>query len=602
MLAPLVDYARSRNLEPEPGFAPKVVRWALLVSPDGALLEILDLAEEGSPGRRFPRCPELSQGEIKRGGAGCRHFLVDSADVVVRLADDPEDPKLKAKHAYFTRLLRQASEVMPRLAAVAGLLEDEAALARIRDTLRARKAKPTERVTFAIPGDTPMYPVESAAWHDWWRAFRRGLGAEPAGKPAKRRGGKAAEEPALARCLVSGELVEPVPTHPKIAGLADVGGLAMGDLLVSFKQESFCSYGLSQSANAAVSEQLAAEYRAALNDLLTRQSRKLAGVKVAYWFKEQVEEDEDPLAWFIEGAEEQERGALKRARDLLEAIRTGRRPDLASNVYYALTLSGAAGRVMVRDWMEGPFKELVEHVTTWFEALSIVRRDGAGLARDPKLLAVSGALVRDLKDLPDPWEAALFRAAVRGEPIPRQFLAAALGRMKIDVLKDEPFNHARVGLLKAYLVRQPQGDSAMQPTLNEEHPEPAYHCGRLMAVLAALQYRAQGDVGAGVVQRYYAAASSTPALVLGRLNRTAQFHLNKLDPGLARWFENRLAGIWSRIRDRVPQTLTLEEQSLFALGYYQQIAADRQRTQAAPEGPAAGDADATTQNPETAHA
>ena len=36
-----------------------------------------------------------------------------------------------------------------------------------------------------------------------------------------------------------------------------------------------------------------------------------------------------------------------------------------------------------------------------------------------------------------------------------------------------------------------------------------------MALLAAIQEVALGDVGAGVVQRYYAAASTTPALVLG---------------------------------------------------------------------------------------
>ncbi|HSG38425.1 MAG TPA: type I-C CRISPR-associated protein Cas8c/Csd1, partial [Thermoanaerobaculia bacterium] len=124
----------------------------------------------------------------------------------------------------------------------------------------------------------------------------------------------------------------------------------------------------------------------------------------------------------------------------------------------------------------------------------------------------------------------------------------------------------------------PKGKIPMEPFLNEDHPEPAYQCGRLMAMLAALQYRALGDVGAGVVQRYYASASATPALVLGRLVRTAQFHLNKLDRGLARWHEGRIADTWGKIRDRVPRTLDLEQQSLFALGYYQQIAHDRART------------------------
>lgn len=116
------------------------------------------------------------------------------------------------------------------------------------------------------------------------------------------------------------------------------------------------------------------------------------------------------------------------------------------------------------------------------------------------------------------------------------------------------------------------------PYVNEEHASAAYHCGRLMAVLASLQRSALGDVGAGVVQRYYAAASSTPALVMGRLTRLSQFHLAKMEsPGLTYWYESQIAGIWTRVRDALPRTLSLEEQSLFALGYYQQLAHMRKK-------------------------
>lgn len=113
----------------------------------------------------------------------------------------------------------------------------------------------------------------------------------------------------------------------------------------------------------------------------------------------------------------------------------------------------------------------------------------------------------------------------------------------------------------------------MSAYLNPEHPNSAYHCGRLLAVFARLQRAALGDVGAGVVQRYYTAASQTPGLVLGRLAANAKNHLSKLEGGLAWWYENQIADVMSRIRDQIPSTLTLENQSLFALGYYQQLAA-----------------------------
>jgi CRISPR-associated protein Csd1 len=153
----------------------------------------------------------------------------------------------------------------------------------------------------------------------------------------------------------------------------------------------------------------------------------------------------------------------------------------------------------------------------------------------------------------------------------------------VDIIKDEPFNHARLGLIKAYHLRRyrQRGGNEMaevlKPELDEGYPNPAYQCGRLMAILARLQQSALGDIVAGVVQRYYAAASTTPSLVLGRLTRTSQFHLNKLDPGLAHWYEERLTDVWEGLKAGVPRSLNLEEQSLFALGYYQQIADMRKK-------------------------
>jgi CRISPR-associated protein Csd1 len=266
------------------------------------------------------------------------------------------------------------------------------------------------------------------------------------------------------------------------------------------------------------------------------------------------------------------------ARKLFDAIRTGLRPDLVGNEFYALTISGMSGRVMVRDWMEGSFEDLVSHVEAWFADLAIVARDGSGNAHDPKFMAVCGALVRELKDLPAPTAATLWKVAVQHLPIPQPLMAQALARFRIDIVdKDQPpFNHARTGLIKAYFVRlTPEGDKTMTAYLNPDHPSPAYHCGRLLAVLANLQHAALGNVGAGVVQRYYAATSTTPGLILGRLTSNARNHLGKLDSKLAWWYENQIAEVMSRLGDGAPRILDLEGQGLFALGYYQQLAALR---------------------------
>ena len=599
MLNLLIQYAKDHGLATEPGFKPKTVRWAMVFDAAGQFLgvqELGDLEAKRNPGRAFAVCPDLSQPELKSGGAGCRHFLVDTTEVVALLSKDEPDAKLHAKHAYFVNLLRQASQAMPELAGMAEGLCDPALLARVREQFLAdgRKALPTDTVTPAVMENGQLrFPVESSAWHDWWRGFRRSLsaGRGRSGAVADDGAGPAAS-PSLMRCLISGELVTPVLTQPKIEGLSDVGGLAMGDSLASYKQDSFRSFGLTQSLNAAMSEEMASAYRLALNHLIRHNSVKLAGAKVVHWYAgpKEIPPEEDPFNRLFEGmdfapakadaapdARTAEPAARVQARHLLESIRTSQRADVLSYRYYALTLSGAGGRVMVRDWMEGQFEDLAGNIDAWFDDLAIVHRDGKGLAPSPWFLAVLEAMVRVRDDLNAPLVAKMWRVAVRREPIPLQVMAQVLRRVHIDILHDQLFHPARLGLLKAYRIRMstsqfPKGDVHMKPCLNEEHPSPAYHCGRLLAVLADLQRAALGDVGAGVVQRYYAAASTTPALVLGRLTALSQHHLNKLEPGLAHWFDSRIAGIWGRIESGIPTVLPLEEQSLFALGYYQQKA------------------------------
>lgn len=375
-------------------------------------------------------------------------------------------------------------------------------------------------------------------------------------------------------CLLTGTISNPLLTHPKVGGLSSVGGLGTKDVFVGFDKDAFRSYGFEQAKNAAMNEVAARSYVDALEHLINNHSRKLANALVVHWFKEAVSPDNDPLSFLYEPPERTEASAQSSARKILESLRKGQRPVPANNRYFALTISGASGRVMVRDWMEGSFEELAARIEQWFFDLEIVGRDGGNLAPGPKFMAVCGSLVRELKDLPAPTTTLLWRVALAKLPIPQPYIAQALTRFRADLIDDKPFNHARMGLMKAYFIRK-GGDHNMSTYLNKEHPDTAYQCGRLLAVLASLQRSALGDVGAGVVQRYYVAASQTPGLTLGRLVANAKNHLNKLKTKDADEYEGQIAEVWSRIKDRVPKTLDLEQQTLFAMGYYQQIAANR---------------------------
>lgn len=596
MLHLLADYARDIGLVAEPGFAAKEIRWCLLFKKDDTFSEVVDLSggDKKSKGLLFSKCPSLSQGELVGDSSGRSQVLYESAQTVALMFKEDEDTKVKdrvqGKHNFFVSSLADcAQHAMPELANIAKTLSDDASCTQIATALREKKAKPTDMVTIAVDFARPL---DSSAWHDWWRDFRTKLSDSSDKKKTKK---KKTATP-LMLDFITGEAITPCPTQGKISQLADVGGLSAGDVFIGFDKESFCSFGFKQGENAAISEENAAVYREALNHLIKNHSRRLGKSKVVYWYKGAVKPEDDPIEMLVPRAKEVEEDltldeddfdqqqdkavALSNARRLLESLRTGERRDLGEAAFYVMVLSGASGRIMIRDWIEGQFGQLAQNIADWFEDFEIVARDGQGMAPSPKFMAVMGATVRELKELNAPFVAAMFRAALGGRnvPIPQSALAAAYARFKIDLISTDPrtnkpkaFNHARMGLIKAYHLRK-KGGVKVTEKLNERLDSVPYQCGRLMALLAEIQRRALGDVGAGVVQRYYAAASTTPALVFGRLIRNSNAHLDKIGDNLAKWYEGKLAEVWDGIKTEIPKTLTLEEQTLFAMGYYQQIA------------------------------
>ena len=118
--------------------------------------------------------------------------------------------------------------------------------------------------------------------------------------------------------------------------------------------------------------------------------------------------------------------------------------------------------------------------------------------------------------------------------------------------------------------------------LDMSSTEPGYLCGRLLAELEQAQRAASPGVKATIVDRYYGTACTAPATVFGTLVQTAQAHLGKLkrdNPpayfGIQRTIEDILAGL-----SAFPKTLTMDEQALFALGYYHQRAHNRAQASA----------------------
>src|SRR3990172_4613345 len=545
MLHELKAYAERQLPDSEPGFKTREVRWYIELAADGRFLNVVPLGD-GKKGESQPRCPDMHG--MNAGGKA--HFLVETAQTAALLFKADEDPKkittVKKRHHFFVGLLRKAAESTLQLKRVADLFGDASHLAKVREALAAHKAKPTDWIGWRVGGVDPRLDQEVQAW---WRTWRQSdLGDTKQNAASGPEPGRAVADGAMV-CFLTGESVAPLATHPKITGLSRVGGLGMGDVMVGFDKAAFGSYGLDQSANAAMSTEATQKYVDGLNDLVKNHARTLAGALVVHWFKEHVAPENDPLAFLhgLETSEQTEAAALAAVRRLLESIRSGQRADLGDNRYYALTISGAAGRAMVRDWMEGQFEELATSIEHWFSDLEITARSGKKLAPGPKLETVVTCLLAERKPKQkyedwikpiSPARRQLLQAAVRHQQIPFHALTGIVALLpsffiseevvralfpKRDQANDDKVGltisrlYARMGLLKTYFIRKNKGgDPNMTPYLNPEHPSPAYHCGRLLAVLAELQHAAFCFKKYLVVLGYYPPARLKPGFIFIR--------------------------------------------------------------------------------------
>ena len=115
--------------------------------------------------------------------------------------------------------------------------------------------------------------------------------------------------------------------------------------------------------------------------------------------------------------------------------------------------------------------------------------------------------------------------------------------------------------LKVWLARHTENEKGEEKLMSEYNPN------------HPIQSTAMPDVGAGVIQRYFASAMQTPALVLGQLSKLSNYHLDKIDNRyVSQMLRDKLAETWKQVGDTVPAVLNLEQQSYFTLGYYQMSA------------------------------
>lgn len=581
MLTELYEYALRKNLAARPGFKPKRVKAYVELGGNGAFLGV-SVREKHAPSVYAP--------DIGAAANGTRYCnpLIEKAKIPLGILENPEqDKNIPTKQAFFLSMLDDGAPYEPRFAVLAKTLRDPDAVQAISAALASEKCKPTDPIGFAVDG----VPLEqSSAYYPWWADFRLRFGA--------------AEKEILPRCLITGDLAPAMETVPKVSGLSVVGGHTAGDAFLCYDKAAFQSFGFKKSENAPVSEEAMTAVNAALQELIAK-AAVLGGAKLVHWYSSDISEEDDPIVFLQDpggdgeeaapqDGEEAEASALRASNKLHNALEEGLRPEALSARYYIMPLSGANGRMMVRGWMEGSYESLYRNVTQWFDDLQLVNWNGKGLTKPPKLKGVCTRLLKPGGDPKKVWSRLdeelpnlsnrLLNAIITNAPLPDDIPVRTLRWIRSAMLTEDEKNPVHFEqetlafqLLKAWLCRKQRmrGDVPIMPVENNEMSRDiSYYCGQLMAVYAAIQRKAMPDVGTSVAERYYTSASTSPAFVIGKLSQLAQHHLDKLDPKLAGFYENKLSEIYSRIGSKtIPALMTVEQQTEFALGYYQQRAA-----------------------------
>jgi CRISPR-associated protein Csd1 len=439
-----------------------------------------------------------------------------------------------------------------------------------------------ENIAFCLDSDGNMYVHERPSVRAYWSSQRATEGGDAP----------------LQRCLVTGLFAPAVRLHDSIKRIPEAQ--SSGASLISFNAPAFASHAFEQGANAPVSQRAADGYVRALNHMLEKDGdrRFRSGVAVGsdavmvFWTREDDSTTDVLLALF-----DPEKADDDEMRSTLEAAWRGLAPSESdATPFYALTLSGNASRVVVRDWLETTARSVKANVRRYFADLAL---DGApepmSIGRLLRSLEATPSAASDKRGLSPVLATRLLRAALHGSAFPREILHAALARLRVPP-RDAEWRgtlRARTALIKATLIRlhpdRPQEVTVSLDPTNESVP---YLLGRLFAAIEYLQGAALGDVNASIRDRYFGAASSTPALVFPRLLRISVHHATKAERDGRGWPERVKAEIINRLpaTGAFPATLSLEAQGLFAVGYYHQRQAfftKRERTESSDEGAAA---------------
>jgi CRISPR-associated protein Csd1 len=369
-------------------------------------------------------------------------------------------------------------------------------------------------------------------------------------------------------CLITGNKSKIVRLHDSVSGVNQKPAP-----LAAINEPAYTSFGKDKGFNFPVSADSSFKYAAALNHLLRKSSQnkfRIAEASYVCWAEKENSLETTFAFIFSDTNDDPDKGAAA-IKSLFSTIHNGAyQAGNGSDKFFALGLAPNSARIVIRFWKVGTIAEFSENIATWFSDLEIIGVDHHGYPPLKKLLRATALQYKD-DNVPPNLPADVVRSILSNTRLPDTFSQAILRRIKSEQGNVTFF---RACSLKACLNRKYRFSNTNQReltvSLNKEEKRKGYCLGRLFAVLEKLQTDAQPGINATIRDRYYSSASCTPKSVFGTLIRLSNHHLKKLEnPGWRVNAEKRISEVMDLISE-FPSHLNLEDQGLFAIGYYHQ--------------------------------
>lgn len=385
------------------------------------------------------------------------------------------------------------------------------------------------------------------------------------------------EKPWIAQCSITGETTEIERVHKKIKGIA--GGAATGSVLIGFNNASESSYGTEQAYNSNISKTAMKKYTEALNYLLSSQRHKalIDDMTVVFWAMNASENSEDILNAMLFGEKQGTDGVSAEQTNLLlrqvledagNAAVTDKTllsfENIDPNVdFYMVGLKPNSSRVAVKFIYRKKYGEILGNIAKFQRDMQVAEHGERVYMYKIKKELVSPK--SSDKKVDSAMMAKLFESILYNTDCPYTLLDTIVRRIRTDLYIGE----VRAGILKTCINRNNKNkEEQITMALNEESTNQAYLCGRLFAVLEALQQDALGKLNRTIKDTYFSSASMTPELIFPKLIRLSQNHLKKAKHPV--FYNKQIGEITDKLQEEFPKRLSLQEQGRFEIGYYQQ--------------------------------